>query len=136
MSSFIKDGERYRLDIVEKKTGKKRVFTVPLEVYSYIQSYALDNGISADAKLFAISERQVQRHLNLAIRKMGLNLRNYGSHSARKYFSTKVYVDSGYNIALVQKLLQHSSPDITQKYIGISQKDIEDALEKTKCHLI
>jgi integrase len=136
MTSFIKDGERYRLDIVEKKTGKKREFTVPIEVYSYIQSYALNSGISADAKLFDISERQVQRHLNLAIRKMGLNLRNYGSHSARKYFSTKVYIDSGYNISLVQKLLQHSSSSITERYIGISQKDVEMALEKTKCHLL
>jgi integrase len=67
---------------------------------------------------------------------MGLNLRNYGSHSARKYFSTKVYIDSGYNISLVQKLLQHSSSSITERYIGISQKDVEMALEKTKCHLL
>lgn len=78
----------------------------------------------------------MQRHLNLAIKKMGLPVRSYGSHSSRKYFATKVYVDSNYNIALVQKLLQHSSPSVTQRYIGISQKDVEDALERTKCHLI
>lgn len=36
MASFIKDGDRYRLDIVEKKTKKLRAFTVPLDVYSYI----------------------------------------------------------------------------------------------------
>jgi integrase len=136
MTSFVRDGERYRLDIVEKKTKKLRTFTVPLEVYSYIQGYSLENKILPEAKLFDISERQVQRHLNLVYKKMGLPLRSYGSHSARKYFSTKVYIESGYNISLVQKLLQHSSPAITQKYIGISQRDVEDALERTKCHLI
>lgn len=136
MDSFIRDGGRYRLDIVEKKTKKLRVFTVPLDVYSYIQDYALENEIGYNAKLFDISERQVQRHLNLAIKKMELPLRSYGSHSARKYFATKVYVDSGYNVSLVQKLLQHSSPAVTQRYIGISQRDIEEALENTKSHLI
>jgi integrase len=136
MTSFVRDGDRYRLDVVEKKTKKRRVFTVPLDVYTYIQNYALENKIPSSAKLFNISERQVQRHLNLAIKKMGLPLRSYGSHSARKYFSTKVYIDSGYNIALVQKLLQHGSPSTTQRYIGISQKDVEKALEKTSSHLI
>ena len=30
LCDIVKDGERYRLDIVEQKTGKKREFTVPL----------------------------------------------------------------------------------------------------------
>ena len=34
LNSIIHDGNRYRLDIVEKKTKKKREFTVPLEIYS------------------------------------------------------------------------------------------------------
>lgn len=46
LSAVIRDGSRYRLDIVERKTGKKREFTVPVEIYSYIQNYALENGIS------------------------------------------------------------------------------------------
>lgn len=136
MTSFIKDGHRYRLDIVEKKTKKLRMFTVPLDVYSYIQGYAIENGIDLSARLFAISERQVQRHLNLAIQKMGLPVSHYGSHSSRKFFATKVYMDSNFNITLVQKLLQHSTPSVTQRYIGIQQKDVEDALERTKSHLI
>lgn len=82
--------------------------------------------------MFDISEREVQRHLNLAIQKMGLPVRSYGSHGSRKLFATKIYVDSNYNIALVQKLLQHSSPNVTQRYIGIQQKDIEEALERIK----
>lgn len=87
MCSFIKDGSRYRLDIKEQKTGKMRTFTVPIEVYSFIQDYAISNNIGADAKLFDISERQVERHMNKVFTKMGLPLRQYGTHSARKLFA-------------------------------------------------
>lgn len=136
MSSFIKDGNRYRLDIFEEKTKKVRNFTVPLEIYSFIQQYALDNNIVMDTKLFDISERQVERHLNKVFSKMELPLRNYGSHSYRKYFATQVYLNNEMNIALVQVLLQHSSVAITQRYIGISNKQVEDALAGTVSNLI
>lgn len=136
MSSFIKDGNRYRLDIFEEKTKKVRNFTVPIEIYSFIQQYALDNGIGMETKLFDISKRQVERHLNKVFSKMELPLRNYGSHSYRKYFATQVYVNNEMNIELVRVLLQHSSVAITQRYIGIGQKQIEEALAGTVANLI
>lgn len=136
MSSFIKDGTRYRLDIFEEKTKKVRNFTVPIEIYSFIQQYALDNGIGMERKLFDISKRQVERHLNKVFSKMELPLRNYGSHSYRKYFATQVYVNNEMNIELVRVLLQHSSVAITQRYIGIGQKQIEEALAGTVANLI
>ena len=135
MTSFIKDGNRWRLDIREEKTKKVRTFTVPVEVYSFIQQYAYEFRIGKDAKLFDISERQVERHLNKVFTKMTLPLKNYGSHSFRKYFATSVYVNNNYDIRLVQTLLQHSSPTITALYIGISQKNVEDALAGTVCNL-
>lgn len=112
------------------------IVTTPVEIYSFIQNYAIENKIGADAKLFDITERQVQRHLNKVFTKMGLPLRNYGSHSYRKYFSQKVYIENGYNIELVRVLLQHSSVAITQKYIGISQKQVEEALAGTVANLV
>lgn len=136
MSSFIKDGSRYRLDIREQKTKKVRIFTVPVEVYSFIQDYAISNSFGVDTKLFDISERQVQRHLNKVFKKMNLPLRNYGSHSFRKYFATQVYLNNEFNIELVRVLLQHSSVAITQRYIGISTKQVEDALAGTVSNLI
>ena len=36
---------------------------------------------------------------------------------------------NGYDIALVQRLLQHSSAAVTQRYIGIGPKRIEAAIE-------
>lgn len=136
LSSFIRDGDRWRLDIKEQKTGKTRNFTVPVEVYSFVQDYALSGGIAKDAKLFDISKRQVERHLNKVFTKMGLPLRQYGSHSFRKLFAVQVYVDSEYNAELVRVLLQHSSLSTTQRYLSIGTKQVEDALARTVNNLI
>ena len=135
MGSFIKESGRWKLNIKEQKTGKVRDFTVPVEVYSFIQDYAINMGISNTAKLFAISERQAARHLNKVFSKMELPLRSFGSHSYRKYFATRVYLDNEMNIMIVKTLLQHSSVAVTQRYIGLSQKTVEDALAKTVAHL-
>ena len=135
MGSFIKESGRWKLNIKEHKTGKVRDFTVPVEVYSFIQDYAINMGISNTAKLFDISERQVERHLNKVFSKMELPLRSFGSHSYRKYFATRVYLDNEMNIMIVKTLLQHSSVAVTQRYIGLSQKTVEDALAKTVAHL-
>lgn len=127
LSSIIKDGECYRLNIIEKKSGLKRDFTVPLEVYVFIQSYALENNINPAAKLFDMSERAVTKHLKLVCDHLGYS--GIGSHSFRKYFATSIYVNNHYDINLVRVLLQHSSTVTTQRYIGLQSKDIENALQ-------
>ena len=135
MTSFIKDGNRWRLDIIEQKTQKVRQFTVPVEVYSFVQQYAYDQNISKDAKLFDIGERQVERHLTKVFAKMGISNKNLSSHSYRKYFATQVYINNDMNIELVRCLLQHSSVAVTQRYLSIGSKQIELALAKTACNI-
>lgn len=124
---IIKDGDRYRLNITEIKTSKERTFTVPEEIRNYIDQYRQDNHMTEQQKLFAISERQVQKHLKAACEYLGLT--GISTHSFRKYFATQIYINNGYNIELVRQLLQHSSSSVTQKYIGIQQKQIENALQ-------
>ena len=127
LSAIIRDGDRYRLNIVEQKTKKKREFTVPSDIYIYIQNYALENNINPAAKLFDIGERAVNKHLHLVCDYLGYE--GIGSHSFRKYFATSIYVNNNYDINLVRVLLQHSSTVTTQRYIGIQNKTIEDALQ-------
>lgn len=127
LSAIIHDGNRYRLNIVEKKTHKKREFTVPIEIYSYIQNYALENNISPNAKLFDMSERTIQNHLQLVCGYLGYD--NVSTHSFRKYFATCIYVANEYNIELVRILLQHSSIATTQRYIGLQNRVVESALQ-------
>lgn len=128
LSSIIKDGNRYRLNIVEKKSKLKREFTVPVDVVVFIQNYALENNINPTAKLFDISERTIQNHLQLVCEY--LNLDNVSTHSFRKMFASSIYINNGYNIELVRVLLQHSSIATTQRYIGLQRKEVEEALQK------
>lgn len=58
-----------------------------------------------------------------------LDIKGVSTHSFRKFYATEIYRNSGYNIALVQQLLQHSSAAVTQRYIGIQQKEVEQAIE-------
>lgn len=123
---IIKDGDRYRLNISEIKTGKERVFTVPEEIRSFINDYRIRNHMSEQQRLFDLSERQIQKHLQAVCEYLGLD--GISTHSFRKYFATQIYINNGYDIELVRQLLQHSSAAVTQKYIGIQSKQIENAL--------
>lgn len=127
LADIIKDGDRFRLNIVEQKTGKQRTFTVPLEIYSYIQQYCLDNGIKSDDIMFPVTERAVQKQLKIVADWLGYE--GISTHSFRKFFATNIYLNNNYNIVLVQQLLQHSSVATTQKYIGIGTKQLEQAIK-------
>ena len=52
------------------------------------------------------------------------------THSFRKWYATELYKANGYDIALVQLLLQNSSDVVTQRYIGIKLQRIEKVIEE------
>ena len=126
--SIIKDGHRYRLNVTEIKTKKKRNYTVPEELYIFIKEYCTKYNIPDNERLFPFTERHVQKHLAKVSDYLGYE--NIGTHSFRKFFATDILINNDYNLVLVQRLLQHSSPAITQKYIGISSEEMENALKK------
>ena len=127
LCDVVKDGNRYRLEIVEQKTGKSRVFTVPLVIQQYIENYCLRNGIRRNDIIFPITERAVQKQLAIVCDYLGFT--GISTHSFRKWYATEIYKTNGYDIALVQRLLQHSSAATTQRYIGIEAQRIEDAIQ-------
>ena len=126
LSDIVMDGERYRLDIVEKKTSKARCFSVPAKMMAFLQDYCIEHSISKNDRMFNVTERQVQRVLKRAADYLEFD--RIGTHSFRKYFATRVYNGSNYNLVLVQTLLQHSSPVTTRRYIGIGTQEVESAL--------
>ena len=127
LCDVVKDGDRYRLEIVEQKTGKSRVFTVPLVIQQYIENYCLRNGIRRSDIIFPITERTVQKQLAIVCDYLGFT--GISTHSFRKWYATEIYNANGYDIALVQRLLQHSSAATTQRYIGIEPQRIEEAIQ-------
>ena len=127
LCDIVNDGGRYRLSITEQKTGKQRVFTVPLVIQQYIENYCLRNGIGRNERLFPFTARAVQKHLAVVCDYLGYE--GISTHSFRKWYATEIYKANGYDIALVQRLLQHSSAAVTQRYIGIEPQRIEQAIE-------
>lgn len=126
LRDFVRDGTRYRLDLTEQKTGKERNFTVPTPVFVYIENYCLRYRISPGARILPISRRNVESILKKVCDHLGYE--RISTHSFRKFYATEIYEKNGCDIVLVQHLLQHSSAAITQRYIGIGPKRIENAI--------
>ena len=129
LADIVRDGDRYRLDIKEQKTGKARTFTVPDSLYMFLENYCLKNGIRPEQPIFDITTRAVQKALKNAA--AFLELDRIGTHSFRKGYATEAYRNSGNDIEVVRRLLQHSSATTTQNYIGIERAVIENTIKKT-----
>ena len=127
LSDIVNDGGRYRLAITEQKTGKQRIFTVPLVIYQYIENYCLRNSIGRNDVMFPLTTRAIQKQLAIVCEYLGYD--GISTHSFRKWYATEIYKNNGFDIALVQRLLQHSSAGTTQRYIGIEPQRIEKAIE-------
>jgi len=96
-------------------------------IQQYIENYCLRNGIGRDELIFPITTRGVQKQLALVCDDLGYE--GVSTHSFRKWYATEIYKNNGHDIALVQRLLQHSSAAVMQRYIGIEPQRIEKAIE-------
>lgn len=72
-----------------------------------------------------ITRQQAWQILKEAGEKFGIE--SIGTHTLRKTFGYHLYMQTK-NIALVQKILNHSSPEITMVYIGITQDAMDKAI--------
>ena len=82
LCDIVLDGDRYRLEIVEQKTGKRRIFTVPLVIQQYIENYCLRNGLRRDERIFPLTERAIQKQLKIVCDYLGFE--GISTHSFRK----------------------------------------------------
>ena len=96
-------------------------------LYSSTKNYCLRNGLEKTERIFDLTERTINKQLALVCDYLGFE--GIRTHSFRKWYATEIYKNNGYDITLVQRLLQHSSAAITQRYIGIEPQRIEEAIE-------
>ena len=127
ISDFVYERGKYRFNnFVEQKTGKVRNLPIATEFFTYLQSYAIENGIGKDERLFPISVRTVQHHLKQVSDYLGLT--GISSHSARKYMATKIY-QSSKDPEVVRSVLLHSSITVSQNYISLAPEAVDRALQ-------
>lgn len=119
------------IEIVEKKTGKKKKFLLNDKLKCLINSYVNDkNGLeplflSQKGNYNFLSRGQAYKIIHDACRLAGLKC-NIGTHTLRKTFGYHHYKQFK-DIAILQTILNHSSPSITLKYIGINQDIIDES---------
>lgn len=120
-----------KITVREGKTKKPRVIHLT-NIYDEIQSY-IESEIKASEWLFPsrkgnipISRIQAYRRLNKAAKMVDIN-DGIGTHTMRKtfgYWHYKQFKD----VAELQMILNHSHPEVTLKYIGITDEQIENNL--------
>lgn len=120
--SFICDGGIWKLDIYEEKTGKKRSFVVPQPIKEIIDKMSYGK----DGKLFSIEKPAVWKQVRNVTRYLGL--KDVSTHSLRKYCANALYDSTGHDIETVCEFLQHSSINVTRRYIRRSDAQLEKAI--------
>ena len=120
--------------IIESKTDKRRVFTLNESAKDAIATL-IPADASEEEYVFKsrrgvnrpIGRVQAYRIINDAVERAGLSdvYTSIGAHSLRKTFGYFAY-ESGTDLALLMRILNHSSQRETLRYIGIEQEEIND----------
>lgn len=125
VENIVFDGEAWRLDMEEEKTGKKRRFIIPTPIKAKIDEWCRQNAITS-GRLFDIEEPAVWKQLRAVTAFLGLN--NVSAHSFRKAAGFRNYKKSGYDIALTSQFFNHSSTSTTLLYLKRSSKQMDELL--------
>jgi len=117
--------------IREKKTKKTKRFSLFTHLRQEIEQYI--RGMEDEDYLFPsrkgnshISTTQAYRVLVKAGEMLGRD--DIGTHTMRKTFGYAYYRKTK-DIAFLQEIFNHSSSNITKRYIGIIQEEIDKSLE-------
>lgn len=122
--------EKSFVTIREKKTHKYKSFPLNQKLKYLISEYLksisynrLTTPLFIGDKGSRLHRSIVYRFINKAVDTLKLEIGATGTHTMRKTFGYHHYKQFK-DIALLQKILNHSSPSITLRYIGISQEEI------------
>lgn len=120
-----------RIRLREKKTNKFKDFPISDNAKKAIKEYLQTRAINENEPLFIsrknkgfLMRQRAYWILNEAARSIGIK-EKIGTHTLRKTFGYHAY-KNGYDIEIIQKLFNHSSPSITLRYIGITQDNLDD----------
>ena len=117
------------IQIIEKKTGKFRRIPINAKLKPLFNEYTKDRPLDDALFLTRFQNRMdrftAYRIIKTACNDIGLEER-IGTHTMRKTFGYHHYKKFK-DIAMLQKIFNHSSPQITLRYIGIEQDQIDES---------
>ena len=115
------------IQITEKKTGKFKKFPINSKLKPMLEEFI--NGRKNDEPLFLshwghrLDRVAAYYIIRNACEKAGIQDK-IGTHSMRKSFGYHHYQQFK-DVVILQKIFNHSSPQITLRYIGIDQDEID-----------
>ena len=128
LSLNVKDvKDKSYIDITEKKTKKTKKIPVNETLKSLIEDFIKNRNENEPLFLSYLNNRmertQCYRIINKACKKAGVNYK-IGTHTLRKTFGYHHYKKFK-DVAILQKIFNHSAPGITLRYLGIDQDTID-----------
>lgn len=125
---------RDRITMREQKTGKSKDFPLgrtskkALEEHLATWEYQPEDFLFPSRKRTgknggALTRQQAYNIINGAAKAVGIQ-EQIGTHTLRKTFGYHAY-KQGMDITVIQKLLNHSAPSVTLRYIGITQDQLD-----------
>ena len=132
ISDIAENGKiKDRIRLREKKTNKFKDFPLSTSTKSALKDYLKTRNYTEDEPLFMsrknkgfLLRQQAYKIINDVAKSVGIK-EKIGTHTLRKTFGYHAY-NNGYNITLIQKLFNHSSPAVTLRYIGITQDEMDN----------
>ncbi|SFC52749.1 site-specific integrase [Bacillus sp. UNCCL81] len=127
----VSDVTGIHIIIREQKTRKKKWVRINPELRRELNTFVL--GKKSKEYLFKSRQgknRPITRSMAYRIlRKAAIKfkLKDIGTHTLRKTFGYHFYKQTK-DIALLQKLFNHSKPEITLRYIGVDQDILDKAM--------
>ncbi|KTR83463.1 integrase [Novosphingobium barchaimii] len=123
---------RNRSTVIQQKTGRPVQFEIMTEARKSLEAwFARRGGTILDFAfpsridyLGHLSTRQYARLVDEWVSIVGLDKREYGTHSMRRTKASMIYKTTG-NLRAVQILLGHTNIENTVRYLGV---DVDDAL--------
>jgi integrase len=125
---------RGSVTVSEKKTGKTKTVLLNKSVIAalalYVPSAKRHGFLFASRKggNHAISRQQAHRVISAAAEDIGFAF-NVSCHSLRKTFGYLAW-KSGESPAVIMKIYNHSSLAVTQRYLGVTQDDLDACYRK------
>ena len=137
-----------KLDVTEKKTGKRRQITIHRDLAAlrdrYLAAKFHERKLPPDeAFLFVptkgskrdepISVRAANKRFAAALERYNVETANPSTHTLRKTFARRIWEQHGANesaLVFLSEMLNHKSLAVTRRYIGITDDAIAEAYAK------
>ncbi|MDR0857767.1 MAG: tyrosine-type recombinase/integrase [Oscillospiraceae bacterium] len=125
---------RKSVSIAESKTGKRKTFTLNSRVVTALKH--LYNSVKPEPGGFLFENPRTGRAIGrvqafriIRDASESLDLGRVSCHSLRKTFGYHAW-KSGVSPAVIMEIYNHSSFDITRRYLGVTQDDKDDVYRK------